>query len=231
MPSWIAATRATIALHAADHRGLDEAAFDALRDGDRDIDLEPLHVAHRADVVRAFLLARYGGLWVDADCIVMRDLDAVIAPLAHYDLVTYREHEGNVTNSFVYAPAGSAIAASYYARVCALLRSGEPREWRTLGGDALAWALDAHDAPRYCIGCELVQPVAWNDAQRFFDVAPDAEHERRVDADAICYMLSNQEVSAYANERASGPVDADGTFFRHLLRRAAGATAASLPAL
>ncbi len=74
-PPWIEACHATVRAHAADVRLLGPEEFDALRgDADRDIDLSALHVCHRSDYIRAFLLAKYGGLWIDSDAIVMQDL-------------------------------------------------------------------------------------------------------------------------------------------------------------
>ena len=74
---WIHACRQTITAHAPRIRVLTPERFDTLRDRDRDIDLSRLHAPHRADYIRAFLLARYGGLWIDADCLVMQSLVAL----------------------------------------------------------------------------------------------------------------------------------------------------------
>ncbi len=221
LPAWVAAARGTIGAHARDHRALDPAGFDALRDRDRDLDLAPLYVAHRADVIRAFLLARYGGLWVDADCIVLCDLDALLASFAPYDFVAYREREGNVNNAFVYAPPGSATAAAWYARVCEVLRAGTERGWRSLGADAIAHAMAAVDAPRHVLGSELVQPIPWSEPQRFFATGGAAEHAARFNGRALCYMLSNQAAGGYAGANPGLAIDAPDTFFRYLLDRAA----------
>ena len=221
LPAWVAAARETIGAHARDHRALDPAGFDALRDRDRDLDLAPLYVAHRADVIRAFLLARYGGLWVDADCIVLCDLDALLASFAPYDFVAYHEREGNVNNAFVYAPPGSATAAAWYARVCEVLRAGAERGWRSLGADAIAHAMAAVDAPRHVLGSELVQPVPWSEPERFFATGGAAEHAARFNGRALCYMLSNQAAGGYAGANPGLAIDAPDTFFRYLLDRAA----------
>src|SRR6266540_4290909 len=84
-PDWILACRETITSHARDPRLLGPRDIDQLRDSDRDLDLSGLHVAHRADYVRALVLARYGGLWVDADCIVMHPLDRILDLLREHD--------------------------------------------------------------------------------------------------------------------------------------------------
>ena len=35
------------------------------------------HIAHRADYIRFHLLHRYGGVWLDADVILIQDIDDV----------------------------------------------------------------------------------------------------------------------------------------------------------
>lgn len=83
-----------------DVRLLDPDAFERLRSGDADLgslDLSGLIVSHRSDVIRAFLLARFGGVWLDADCLVMRPLDAFIEWAMHGDFAGYREIQGVVS--------------------------------------------------------------------------------------------------------------------------------------
>ncbi len=228
LPDWIAAARATIGARTRCHRALGPAGFDALWDRDRDLDLSGLHVVHRADVIRAFLLARYGGLWVDADCIVMHDLDRLPAWFAPFDFVAYRERDGTLTNAFVYAPPGSATAAAWYARICELLRRGaDYRRWRVLGGEALEYAFATVDAHRLVFASDLIQPIPWDAAGDFMEVSGDDDHAARLSGTAICYMLSNQSVSIYQREHPGTAIDADGTFFRYLIARArAGAGSA-----
>ena len=103
-PAWIAACQRTILQHAPGAILLDPASFSDLWDRDRDIDIARWHVAHRSDFVRAFLLARYGGLWIDSDCLLMRPLDDLLDQAGHADFVAHRERSGMVSNAFIAAP-------------------------------------------------------------------------------------------------------------------------------
>lgn|GEM_PF-208395 len=219
-PDWIAACRQTVRAHATDVRLVTPAEFDRLRDVDRDIPLDALYVAHRADFIRAFLLARYGGLWVDSDCVVLRRLEPVLELLAQHDFVGYQERQGHVANNFMAARPGSRVAADYYRRVCAILRAGEPLEWLTLGAHALTATIRETRARVHRLNVELVQPVCWSQPAAFFHTAADAEHARNFNARAYCYMLSANMVRGYAGEHDGADLLADGTFFRYLLRRA-----------
>jgi hypothetical protein len=219
-PDWIAACRRTICAHAPDVRLVTPVEFDQLRDVDRDIDLDALYVAHRADFIRAFLLARYGGLWVDADCLVLRRLEPVLELLTRNEFVGYQERQGHVANNFMGAPPGSRVAAHYYRRVCEILRTQQPLEWLTLGSYTLTETIRATNARWHRLGVELVQPVCWSQPGVFFHTAPDAEHARNFNDRAYAYMLSANMVGGYAAEHEGADLLTEGTFFRYLLRRA-----------
>ncbi len=100
-PVWIEACMATIFTHAADVRLITPAEFDKMWDLDRDINLTRLRIPHRADFIRAFLLARYGGLWIDADCIVINSLEPVLELLTDADFLAFSERQGDISNSFM----------------------------------------------------------------------------------------------------------------------------------
>ena len=137
-PDWIRACLRTLAIAAPNLRLLTPDSFDRLRDRDRDIDLARLQVAHRADFVRLFLLQRYGGLWVDADCLALQPLQTVLDLLKTYETVGHRERSGLVSNGFIAARPGSRIVAAVYARVCATLRAGKPLGWTSIGSEPLS---------------------------------------------------------------------------------------------
>src|SRR5262249_19132884 len=144
-PEWIKACQNTVFAHAPDVRLLSPEDFDKLRDIDRNIDLGRLHAAHRADYIRAFLLARFGGVWIDSDCVVMRSLEPFFKILEDYDFVAHRERSGYVSNGFIGARAGSRIASAYYQRISEILRSGKPLGWISLGGEPLTETLRTTD--------------------------------------------------------------------------------------
>ena len=229
LPPWIAECQRTAAAHAPDVRLVTPEEFDRLRDVDRDIDLSGLCVAHRADFIRAFLLARHGGLWVDSDCVVMRRLEPVLELLARYDFVGYKERQGHVANNFMGAPPGSRIAARYYRRVCSLLRSKRRLDWLTLGSYALTETIAEVGAPWHRLAVEQVQPVCWSRPEVFFQTGDDEEHARLFNDRAYCYMLSDNMARGYAAEHEGADLLAPGTFFRYLLRRADAGAAAAAP--
>jgi hypothetical protein len=229
MPDWIAACLDTARRHVPSLRVLGPAEFDALRDRDRDIDLSRLHVAQRADVVRAFLLMRFGGLWIDADCLVMRDLGELLSQLAGVDCIVHRERQGLYSNAFLAAAPGSVVAARLYDAVCARLRSGGPLGWIALGNEPLTQVLDEVAAPRLELPTQRIQPVCWSRPQEFFRQGDDAQHARALDPEALCYMLSQQNVNRFQRATPGAALTAPRSFFSFLLRRALGHGCAAAP--
>ena len=221
-PEWIKACQQTIFAHARGARLLTPEEFNRLRDTDRDIDLSKLHVAHRADFIRAFLLARYGGLWVDSDCLVMRELQPLIAKLGEYDFLAHRERSGYVSNGFIGAPPGSRTASDLYRRLCSLIRSGQTLGWISLGGQPLTEIINNSVTPWLELACEVIQPVCWSQPEVFFALGTDAEHERAFNEQAICYMLSNNSLQKHQAAHPAGDLLAEGTFFRYLWQRSLG---------
>lgn len=222
MPSWIERAHSTILSHSLRPRPLDPRSFDKLWDRDRRLDIRRLYVAHRADVIRAFLLYRYGGLWVDADCIVLKNLDEIVTRLTGVDFATYRNADGVATNNFMYAPPGSPAAATYYGLVRKRLLSDRPRRWTSLGAEPLGRAINRASPKVHFFPTDLIQPVHWADPGRFFQVASEEQHATRFNPNAVCYMLSNQTVMKYRRDHPGALLEAPGSFFEYVLSRAQG---------
>lgn len=221
-PEWIKRCQQTVFACARDVRLLSPADFEKLWDSDRDIDLSRLHPAQRADFARAFLLARYGGLWLDSDCVVMQPLEAVLEALQDYDFIAHRERTlGAWANDFIGAVPGSRIAAAFYERVCRTLRSRKKIGWLDLGVEALNPTLKTTAASWLEIKVERIQPLCWSRYAPFLEIKAAAEHAQNLDRRAICYMMSNHTMQrelrlADLSERLLRP----GTFFNYLLEQA-----------
>ncbi|MBD0287505.1 MAG: FkbM family methyltransferase [Flavisolibacter sp.] len=220
-PDWINACHKTIFNHADDVRLLTPESFDTLRDWDREIDLSHLCIAHRADFIRAFLLARFGGIWIDSDCIVMKSLQPLMDLLNDYDFMAFRQRQGNLSNSFVGAPPGSKTASTYYRIICDILRSGQPIEWLTIGSQALTTAIAGTGARWYEIDVSLVQPFCWSNQEAFFAVRQNSEHGQFFNEQAYCYMLSKNTADGFIKNNPDRNFLEDGTFFTFLLNKSA----------
>ena len=219
-PEWIRACWRSVAAAAPNARLLTPESFDRLRDRDRDIDLSRLHVAHRADFIRMFLLQRYGGLWIDADCLAMKPLQPVLDLLKDHEMVGHRERSGLVSNGFVASRAGGRIVSAVYRRICDTLRSRRPLGWTSIGSEPLS-AVIAEDATGWHgLACEQVQPVCWSRPESFFARGTEVEHEAVFDERARCYMLSNTPIRQHQSKHPQSDLMAGDSFFSFLRGRA-----------
>jgi biofilm PGA synthesis N-glycosyltransferase PgaC len=222
-PEWIRACHRSVSRHADDVRLLGPRDFDRIWDVDRDIDLSVLDVAHRADFIRAFLLARFGGVWIDSDCLVMKPLGPVLDLLSAYDFLGYFERRsGMPAPAFMGSRSGGRIALAHYSHVCGVLRSGQSRSWASLGALSLVDTLRQTETPWYRIAVDLIEPVCISDPQAFFAMDLPRGHERTFNSRSICYMLSNNAVRNYMSAHPEDDLLADGTFFRYLLDEKSG---------
>ncbi len=218
-PEWIEACQKTILAHAPNARLLTPETFDELRDRDRDINMKNLHVAHRADYIRAFLLYRYGGMWIDADCVVLKSLAPLFEKLNGHDFAAHRERGGYFGNEFLIAKPESRIARAFYERLCKTLRSKRRFGWCDLGCVPLTDIINKSDGEFMEIECELIQPICWSEVAPYFENRTDGEHENFLDTNAFCYMLSNLTVNKFLKTNRNKNLLDEKTFFSFLVRQ------------
>lgn len=218
-PEWIAACKKTIFAHAPNARLLTPETFDELWDVDRDINLKNLHVAHRADFIRAFLLKRYGGVWIDCDCVLTKPLAPLLESLGDRDFAAHRERGGYYGNEFMIAKRESRIAEAFYERIAKTLRTKQQFGWCEIGCVPLTDVLSKTDVPFLDIECELIQPICWSQVEPYFTLGDDARHGRKFDSEAFCYMLSNLTVDKYLAANPNKNLLAEKSFFSYLVRQ------------
>ena len=201
-PEYIRLCRETI-LRWCNVRVLDRADFDVLWVEDRDVLIDKLYVAHRADFVRAYLIHHYGGAWIDADCIMLRSIAPLAEHLATHDLLYYREPLGTISNNFFMGNPGTPVTRAYYEAVIAHLRAQLPIGWLDIGSIPLSSAIQINPESAYRLPTEIIMPISWTDSQRFLDpIAEEALEEatqgraRLHDDRAYCYMLCNHSMPA-----------------------------------
>jgi hypothetical protein len=106
MPGYIDLCCRTVRAHAARVELLDRAAFETLYRHDRDLPIDTLPLAQKADFIRAYLLVHHGGLYIDADCVVLGALDPVFDLADEAEFVGFRDSLGHMSNSFMASAPG-----------------------------------------------------------------------------------------------------------------------------
>jgi hypothetical protein len=226
-PPYIDLCLRSVLAHHPQARILDRALFDELWLHDRDLDLDRLALNHQSDFIRAYLLRHYGGLYLDADCVVLRSLAPLLAVAAVHGFVGYREPQGHASCNFMAARAGDAVISDHYRRVCARLRDRRPLEWLDLASTPMGIALADYGANAVLLATRALMPIAWNESERLAIRRDDAGHEREFVADAWCYMLSNNTIKSDERTRVLAYMPAEHLIgaryaLSWLLRRALG---------
>ncbi|MGH7963448.1 MAG: glycosyltransferase [Candidatus Binatia bacterium] len=194
LPGYIALCIQTIARHTQRLIVLDRAGFDELFTTDRDIDIDRLALNHQSDFVRAYLLAHHGGMYVDADCIAMKDLSCVLNLAARHEFVGYREPLGYMSCNFMASKPGGSVILSHYEQMTAKLRTGQRLEWLDLASVPMDHAVTAHRDKAFLLPTNAVMPLSWTDSERLCERRDDSSHLTHFEIDALCYMLSNNTI-------------------------------------
>ena len=190
-PPYIELCLEIVKRHHPEARILDRAGFDTLSAHDRGLDIDALALNHKSDFIRAYLLAYHGGLYLDADCILFRRLDLVLAAAEEHGFVGYREPQGYMSCNFMAAVPQGEVIADHYRRVVERIEEGPPFRWLDLASTPMDLAVAAARGPIAQLPTDAVMPLAWNDTIELATIDSDAAHARRFAKDCLCYMLSN----------------------------------------
>jgi hypothetical protein len=223
MPGYIQLCVRTVRRCYQSVRLLDRASFDAVQTKDRDVPIDHLGPHHRADFVRAYLLARHGGLWLDADFILLRPLTAIFELPEQYTFCAYQESPDQYANGLLYSRRDDVVAHDYYERVRTHLLEGRPIDWLEIGAYALTPAVSANRDRVYTLPQQLINPIPWNDTWRYEQPGDPAE---LLEPQRLGLMMSNSSMSADTKAMSPAQVLASATLLGAVLRRVLGQTAA-----
>jgi Capsular polysaccharide synthesis protein len=153
-------------------------------------------LAHKADMLRAMLVARHGGMWLDSDALVLKPLDHLFRWLDDYDFVAFRSSErwrwwrAKVrVNCFLSRPGG--VVVSEWVR-----RQHEklPRtrfDWNEIGADMLDRICREHGKIVKVLPFETICPVSWDRVDAFSHAGDPAPILR----DCLMVMMSNKALN------------------------------------
>ena len=128
-------------------------------------------MAVQVDFIRAFLLERYGGFYIDSDAILLGDLDAYFGLLEAYDFcVTRRNSFGKTyaTVNFYGSRAGGVVISQYAEALRRRLDGPLDFEWNDAGSTMLTPIVDEHREITFEIPESEVLPVTFEHADRVF---------------------------------------------------------------
>jgi hypothetical protein len=105
--------------------------------------MEKLIIAHKVDIYRIMLLYKYGGIYLDSDIIIMKDLSDIIKKLEEYDFVGFgctgvkcKNGYGSPSNWALASRPGTTLMKNIFDKQLAKLDSNKI-EYHTLGKMAI----------------------------------------------------------------------------------------------
>lgn len=156
--------------------------------------LEIEEIAHKADMIRAMLVHEHGGMWLDSDALVVRDLLGLFELLESYEFVGF---EGPVShldsrpevkvNCFLARP-GSKVVDEWVRQQHQKL----PRTtfaWTEIGSDLLDPIVRKHSNSAKLLPFDLVSPIRWYEVDKFFSKEVDVAQYLH---NSFVVMLSNK---------------------------------------
>ena len=153
-------------------------------------------IAHRADFIRFQLLEKFGGVWLDADVILIQDISASVVPyIRDYDFVGYGRERGKPSINFMACRRDCELIKRHSQQMVEVLaqkKTGIFRKklklvWTEIGHDIL-WEL-ARDYPYYHHDLRKVAPIFWKDWELF--LRTDLEVGDYIKDDTLMVMLYN----------------------------------------
>lgn len=220
MPPWIELCLESLSKNCLNIKILDDSFWKNEYDGAVPIKpffKQPIHF--RSNVLRTFLLVRYGGIWVDADCIALRDLSDIGNLLEFHDFVTYSQSRGGICSALVAAKKGSKIAWSWWKLTKhTSLRNIRKNKWNrlSLGPRLLRKALNLSGDCGYCVlPSNHVHPIHWHNHKAF-----QSNVQPIIDNKAWCWMLTSGslgEITKWSRNQIIESETLIGRVFRHAL--------------
>lgn len=126
------------------------------------LNLEP---AHKTDYLRVYLIRKYGGLWIDADTLVMNDLSVLFKIIEKNNAFFVTEHQGTICNGVFGSKSNTPLLNNWLDYINDYLEKNNQVSWTAIGADYLTnkkkFIMDHHtllDGPR------TIFPISWKDA-------------------------------------------------------------------
>jgi hypothetical protein len=184
--------------------------------------------AHKADMIRTRLVRRYGGMWLDTDALVLRDLNWLFDLLGDCEFVGFnngcrleRARPWVRVNCFLSRPNGAIV--SEWARRQSLKLDRTEFRWSEIGAELLnAVCLENRDSAKI-LPFEMICPVAWNKVEDF--MLKDDGRANQILEECIMVMLSNAALQLRnipLHQQTIDDIAADDTLLARIVQGAIG---------
>ena len=103
-------------------------------------------IAHRVDCIRVAVMNKYGGLWVDADTVFLKQPKEVFYKMNGSDLMYIKWDDGRVLNGYFLCKAGSPIMEEWLNKInLKLCNLSKEFTWTAFGETILTPLVDKYE--------------------------------------------------------------------------------------
>ena len=150
-------------------------------------------IALRADYIRAFLLERHGGIYIDSDAVVLGDIKPYFEEVERAGfLVTRRSSHGKTHASvgFYGSIAGGTVIREYAEALRRRLTGPLDYDWNEVGAAMLTPIVDRHADSVAVLNERQIQPVTFEEADVVFN-RTDLNLDNVIHPETRVFMLYN----------------------------------------
>jgi len=129
------------------------------------------NLAVKCDIIRAFLLHRYGGIYIDSDSIVFDDLSAYFDQLEEKEFIIARRNshgKNHCSVGFYGSQPYSKVITHYVQEITNKLKNSSEVSYNDLGAAMLTPIVDKHIETVGILPESEIQPITFEDAQEVF---------------------------------------------------------------
>ncbi|MDH3584304.1 MAG: methyltransferase domain-containing protein [Phycisphaerae bacterium] len=156
----------------------------------------------KSDFIRAYLLHYHGGIWVDADCIALRDIRHPWVNLKRHDFFAYKAGRPapQVCSAFIGSYKGGAVAREYLAELTKRLHGltkNQKAPVLHLGPRTLHIASAKAGQRIFMVPTRWIHQIHWLNKHRLWQEDRDDDHALAWETlcrpgDPYCFMLTHK---------------------------------------
>ena len=162
----------------------------------------------QSDFVRALVLERHGGFWLDSDCIVLRNLDFIFDYLKTNDFISMRRtsrKRQHISTGFCGSQKNGVVASTWSKKLRRILQEKTLLDWTEAGSRVLTPIVNANLDKVHLFEEHLIHPVVAEKQYLFADLEINIDDV--VSPDALMCMLFHkifeQEIKGVTLRKAS----------------------------
>jgi len=183
-------------------------------------------IAHKADYIRFHLLYKYGGVWLDSDIVLLRNIEEAIEPyIENYDYIGYGETYGEPLVGFMACQKGCKLLEKQIQSIDTVLRKKQKQpplpekielRWTEISEEILWNIAENYDYYHHENG--MLAPTEWYDWE-FFN-RTDVDIDKYLSHNPFAVMLYNQMMFDSFENVSIDEIINGSTLLSHLFKKA-----------